>query len=185
MVSKKISNKDNLMLLGYDRSQDYMEKSDVGNGAWVLVKCKIPVDEMVRPQIYGIYWAIPHKDKYNRQMCKIYTPQEVCLLNYEYTVISEERLQEYREDGYYLKDFGIREKEPLNMKLILKGRSLCEEEREIIWSLMLDGLTEQQACEEYYYSHHTDYEHRGCCYLPTPDLLEQIIAVFGENGIAG
>lgn len=185
MARTKISGADELKCIGYDRSQNYVKSSDVGGGAWVLVKCKIPVEERVRPQTYGIYWAIPHKDRYDRQMCKIYTPEEVCLLNYEYTVISEEHLQDYREMGYYLRDFGIDKAEPLNMSLITKGRSLCEEEREIIWGLQLDGLTEQQACEEYFYSHHTDFEHKGCCYLPTPELLEQIIAVFGENGIAG
>ena len=181
----KINGADALLCMGYDRSLDYVKRCDVGLGSWVLVKCKIPVEERVRPQIYGIYWAIPHKDRYNRQMCKVYTPEEVCLLNYEYTVISEERLQEYRDMGYYLKDYGIDKTEPLNLELINSGRSLCEEEREIIWALMLDGLSEQQSCEEYYYSHHTSFEHRGCCYLPTPELLEQIVAYFGENGIAG
>ena len=174
-----------LLSIGYDRSQDYVKRCDVGGGAWVLVKCKIPVEERIRPQTYGIYWAIPHKDKYNRQMCKIYTPEEVCLLNYEYTVISEDRLQEYRDMGYFLKDYGIKGVEPLNLELILAGRSLVEEEREIIWAFMLDGLSEQQACEEYYFLHHTNFEHRGCCYLPAPELLEQIVAYFGENGVAG
>ena len=174
------------MAFGYDRSQGYRKECDVGGGAWVLVKCKIPVAENIRPKTYGIYWAIPHtEDKGKRQMCKIYTPQEVCLLNYEYVVISEERLQEYREFGYYLRDFGIDKSEPLNQRLLENGRHLCEEEREIICALQLDGLTEQQACEEYFYSHHTNYEHRGCCYLPTPELLKEIVCWFGENGIAG
>lgn len=173
------------MLMGYDTSQNYRKECDVGSGAWVLVKCKVPVEERIRPQTYGIYWAIPHKDRYNRQMCKIYTPEEVCLLNYEYTVIPEERLQLYREDGYYLKEYGIDKSEPLNLKLLEQGRSLCEEEREVIMALQLDGLTEQQACEEYFYSHHTDFQNKGCCYLPTPELLELIVSYFGENGYAG
>lgn len=107
------------------------------------------------------------------------------MLSYEYSVISEERLKEYKEKGYYLRDYSIEKEEPLNMKLIEQGRSLSEEEREIIWALQLDGLTEQQACEEYFYSHHTNFEHKGCCYLPTEELLKKIVAVFGQNGIAG
>lgn len=167
------------------RQFDYKKEKDVGSGAWVLVKCNIPVDKAVRPQIYGIYWALPAEDSFGRQKVKIYTPTEVCLLNYEYTVISEEHLNEYKKMGYYLRDYSLPKDEPLNMTLIQKGRSLTEEEREVIWALQLDGLSEQQACEEYFYSHHTDFEHKGCCYLPTKELLDQIIAVFGEKGIAG
>lgn len=170
--------------LGRENS-DYREDRDVGSGSWVLVKCRIPVDESVRPQTYGIYWAIPKEDSYGRQKVAIYTPLEVCLLNHEYTVISDERLKLYIEDGYYLVNYGINNAEPLNMKLLEEGRSLCEEERDVIRALMLDGLSEQQACEEYYYSRHTDRENMGCCYLPTDELLAQIIGVFGEDGIAG
>ena len=157
----------------------------VGSGSWVLVKCKIPVDEKVRPQVYGIYWAIPKEDAYGRQKVAIYTPTEVCLLNHEYSVISEEKLKLYIEDGYFFKDWGIGNNKPLDRELIEEGRSLCEEERDIIRALMLDGLSEQQACEEYYHFHHTDTENLGKCYLPTDDLLKLIIGVFGENGIAG
>ena len=161
-------------------------EKNVDSGSWVLVKCKIPVDEKVRPQIYGIYWAIPKEDIYGRQKVAIYTPTEVCLLNYEYTVISDERLKVYIEDGYYLYDCRSQvAKKPLDMNLIENGRSLCDEEREIIMALMLDGLTEQQACEEYYYTHHTDDEKIGLCYLPTDELLKQIISAFGEDGIVG
>lgn len=163
----------------------FKSDKDVGSGAWVLVKCKIPVDEKIRPQTYGIYWAIPKEDSYGRQKVAVYTPTEVCLLNHEYSVISEERLKLYIEDGYYLKDFAIGNAEPLSQELIEQGRSLCEEERDIIRALMLDGLSEQQACEEYYHFHHTDKENLGKCYLPTDELLEIIICAFGENGIAG
>lgn len=38
----------------------------------------------------------------------------------------------------------------MNTELIEKGRALCEEERETIWGEQLDGLTETQACEEYF-----------------------------------
>ena len=172
------------MKWGYDGTE-YKKHCDIGSGAWVLIKTKIPVDENVRPQTYGIYWAIPHADPYNRQMVKIYTPQEVCLLNHEYTVISEERLQECKEMGYFLNDIKAKYKEPLNFDLVEKGRSLCEEEREIIWALQVDGLTEQQACEEYFFTHHTDTQNINICYLPTQELLKQIVAVFGKYGIPG
>lgn len=162
----------------------YIEKSVVG-GSWVLVKCKIPVDEKVRPQTYGIYWAIPKDDIFGRQKVAIYTPTEVCLLNHEYTVIDEERLKLYIEDGYYLHDCKSQVKAPLDINLIENGRTLCDEERDIIRALMLDGLTEQQACEEYFFSHHTNKENIGLCYLPTDELLKQIVSVFGEYGVAG
>lgn len=163
----------------------FRKDKDIGGGAWVLVKCKIPVDENIRPQIYGIYWAIPKEDSYGRQKVAVYTPTEVCLLNHEYTVITDDRLKVYIEEGYFLKDYKINNLVPLNREIIEEGRSLCEEEREIIYALMLDGLTEQQACEEYYFSHHVDNSNIGLAYLPTAEMLKQFIAVFGENGIAG
>ena len=172
------------MKWGYDGTE-YKKDRDIGNGAWVLVKCKIPVAENVRPQTYGIYWAIPHEDKYKRQMVKIYTPQEVCLLNYEYTVISEQRLEEYKAAGYFLNEICTNYKEPINVDFLEKGRALCEEEREVIWALQLDGLTETQACEEYFLSHHTDAQNINICYLPSQETLKEIITCFGENGIAG
>lgn len=166
-------------------SRSYRKECDVGSGAWVLVKCKIPVSENERPQTYGIYWAIPAPDTYGRQKVRIYTPYEVCLLNWEYKVISEERLQEYKECGYYLRDYGVPKSDPLTMKLVEKGKHLTEEEREIIFALQLDGLSEQQACEEYFLSHHNDYEKKGYCYLPDADTLSVIEACFGKNGIPG
>lgn len=167
------------------KNHTHYSDKNVESGSWVLVKCRIPVDEKVRPQIYGIYWAIPKEDLYGRQKVAIYTPTEVCLLNHEYTVISKEKLQLYIEDGYYLHDCGTTNKKPLDRNLIEQGRSLCQEEREIIDALMLDGLTEQQACEEYFYTHHVDGDNIGLCYLPTDELLKQIVAVFGENGMPG
>lgn len=172
------------MKWGYDGTE-YKKQCDIGSGSWVLIKTRIPVDERFRPQTYGIYWAIPHEDRYKRQMVKIYTPHEVCLTNWEYTVISDERLQEYKEMGYFLNEINAKYEEPLNINLIEKGRSICEEEREIIWALQVDGLTEQQACEEYFFTHHTDAQNISVCYLPTPELLKQIVACFGENGIPG
>ena len=169
---------------GYDGTER-REDHNIGSGSWVLIKSRIPVDERVRPQTYGIYWAIPHEDRYGRQMVKVYTPEEVCLLNYEYAVISEERLEEYKAMGYHLKECNAKYSEPLNLELLEAGRSLCEEEREIIWALQLDGLTESQACEEYFLSHHTEADNINLCYLPDQETLKEIEAVFGKYGIAG
>lgn len=179
-----MKNSASYFMRGCDPSLTHRKECEVCGGEWVLIRRSIPVDEKIAPQVYGIYWATPAEDSFGRQKVKIYTPTEVCLLNYEYTVISEERLQEYIEMGYFLKDYEIGKEEPLNIELIEKGRSLCDEEKEIIHALMLDGLTEQQACEEYYYTHHTDGSNSGRCYLPTPELRQQIEAVFGKYGMS-
>lgn len=46
---------------------------------------------------------------------------------------------------------------------------------------MLEELTEQQACEEYFLTHHADYRNTEICYLPTPEILVEARAVFGER----
>lgn len=177
---------DQMFSFGYDPSRRHMDEKDIGSGSWVLIKSRIPVSDDVRPVTYGIYWAIPHDDPHGRQAVKVYTPAEVVLLNYEYTPISEERLQMYREDGYELHEVAVnRETDPLTLSLMEKGRSLCEEEREIIYALQLDGLDERQACEEYFMSHHTDDENIGICWLPSNELYEVIVSVFGTSGLRG
>lgn len=169
-----------------DPSSIHMKDKEIGSGSWVLIKTTIPVSEYMRPKTYGIYWAIPAEDKYGRQKVKVYTPHEVCLLNYEYTPISDERLKEYRELGWFMVDTRAkRHMTEMEMKMLEYGRSLCEEEREIIWALQLDGLSETQACEEYYLSHHTDDENIGICFLPTEEILSEIVAWFGKNGVPG
>jgi hypothetical protein len=69
----------------------------------------------------------------------------------------------------------------MNMKLIDDGRNLCEEEREVIWALQLDGLDEEQACEEYFLSRHTDRNNYTICYLPTPQMSAELYLVFGDR----
>lgn len=174
-------------LIPTDPSQIIDEKKDIGAGSWVLIKTRIPVAENVRPVTYGIYWAIPvTNDPYKRQMVKVYTPQEVCLLNYEYTPLTEERVQVYRELGYFMRETpAVYQNTPLELQSLEQGRSLCEEEREVIWALMLDGLSEVQACEEYFATHHTDASNISICFLPTEELLNEIVQVFGEFGVAG
>jgi len=51
---------------------------------------------------------------------------------------------------------------------------LSEEERECIWAFQLDGLTEMQACEEYFLSRHVDYNNANICYLPNRKLQKQL-----------
>ena len=159
----------------------HYEESDVGSGAWVLITRTIPVSKEIAPQVYGIYWATPAQDSFGRQKVQVYTSEMVCLLNYEYAVLSNERLQEYKEAGWTLQEASAPPNTGLNIKLIEKGRALCSEERDIIDALMLDGLTEQQACEEYYYTHHTNNEHMGTCFLPSPQMREEIENIFGKR----
>lgn len=165
---------------------DYREDRDIGGGSWVLVKTKIPVSESVRPMTYGIYWAIPAYDSFGRQKIKVYTPEECCLLNYEYIVLTEEMLDMYRRFGYYLHETGAKESaDPMTLKIVEAGRSLVEEEREIIYALMIDGLDETAACEEYFMTKHTDTSNISICYLPTEELLDELVFAFGEDGIPG
>lgn len=173
-------------ITGIIEPEDYREDRDIGNGSWILVKTRIPVAEEVRPVTYGIYWAIPAYDSFGRQKIKVYTPQECCLLNYEYIVLDDEKLEKYKSLGYYLHETAAKAaKDPMTMKLLEKGRSLCEEEREVIWALQLDGLEETAACEEYFLSKHTDESNIGICYLPSEETLAELVYWFGEDGIEG
>lgn len=164
----------------------YNESKDVGFGAWVIILRKVPVQKP--PVLYGIYWAVPYKhrrecgveqdkkereligvDENGRQCCLIYAPHQIKVFPQEISILSEERLQEYRDNGWELHETNADVTIPLNRSLLEQGRTLCEEEREIIMSLMLDGLTEQQACEEYFFTHHTDYDNTSICYLLPKD----------------
>lgn len=163
---------------------DYEPSRDVGEGSWVMVKCTVPVEESVRPKVYGIYWAVPERDPGNRQKVKIWTPDEVCLLNYEYIVVSDEMLEIFKDGGYSLVELGDTPRSIASLELLEQGRNLCEEEREIIWAYQLDGLTEQQACEEYFFSRHTDESNKGLAYMPNKNALAMMVWYFGEDGVA-
>lgn len=181
------------------------ERTLITAGNWVMIIKSLPVSDAVAPQLYGIYWAVPFvregraaiKDKpgatgteiktligvdeYGRQCAKIYTPHEVKIFPDEYSILTPERLEEYKQAGWYLQEINAKAEQPLNMEIINDGKALVEEEREIIWALMLEGLTEQQACEEYFLTHHTDYQNTNICYLPTQEILAEALAVFGER----
>lgn len=169
--------------LGYDPNMEHREEMDVKSGSWVLVTRTIPVMAGARPLLYGIYWGVPNDDKYGRQTCRIRTTEDVVLLNHEFTVIDEERLNEYREMGWELDNVKntSADHKALNMELIEKGKALCEEEREIVFALQLDGLTEEQACEEYFFSRHTDDSNYTICFLPSMDVRSQLYDYFGSS----
>ena len=164
----------------------YDETKDIHSGTWVIILKKIPVQNP--PTLYGIYWAVPYKhrricgvgqdkkereltgvDENGRQCYLIYAPHQIKIFPQEISILSEERLQEYRDNGWELHETNADATVSLDRNLLEQGRTLCEEEREIIMSLMLDGLTEQQACEEYFFTHHTDYDNTGICYLLPKD----------------
>ena len=86
----------------YDQNMEYFEECEVNSGAWVLITRQIPVDERCKPHLFGIYWGIPKQDRFDRQVCVVHTTEDVTLLNHEFTVIDDERLKVYREEGWEL-----------------------------------------------------------------------------------
>lgn len=87
---------------GCDSREHRDERTLITEGKWVIIIKSVPVSEFARPQLYGIYWAVPYvregkagvKDKtgqyigeeikqlvgvdeYGRQCATIYTPEEV------------------------------------------------------------------------------------------------------------
>ena len=165
----------------YDANMEYNKENDVESGAWVLITRQVPVEEKCKPHLFGIYWGIPKQDSYDRQVCVIHTTEDVTLLNHEFTVIDDERLRIYREEGWELRENNAAADTGLNTEMIERGRALCEEEREVIWALQLDGLTETQACEEYFLTKHTDYNNFSICYILNKEVFAQCVAVFGER----
>ena len=163
----------------YDLNMEFSKECDVKNGSWVLITRRIPVEERARPHLYGIYWGIPKQDRFDRQVCIVHTTEDVTLLNHEFTVIDEEKLKMYREEGWELHETNARTTAPLNTELIEKSRDLTEDEREIIMALQLDGLTESQACEEYFLTKHTDYNNYAICYIPNREVYRELVAIFG------
>ena len=163
----------------YDPNMEYSQRCDVGSGAWVMVTRTVPVAEYCRPQLFGIYWGVPFQDRFDRQVCVIHTQSDVTLLNHEFSVISEEQLQLYREEGWEIHETGAGEECGMNMELIEKGRELSDDEREMIWALQLDGLNETQACEEYFLGKHTNYNNFSISYLPRKEVFEECVSIFG------
>lgn len=163
----------------YDVNMEYQQEADVQSGAWVLITRQVPVAEECKPHLFGIYWGIPKQDNFDRQVCVIHTTEDVTLLNHEFSVVDDESLKIYREEGWELHETGAKVQSGMNMELIEKGRALSEEEREVIWAFQLDGLSEEQACEEYFLTKHTDYNNFSICYIPREEVFKQCVAVFG------
>lgn len=184
------------------------EKKLITTGNWVIIIKTPQVTKSAQPVLYGIYWAVPYirigkagklnnnkfydssetetkqligVDEYHRQCALIYTPEEVRIFTDEYSVLSEEKFKNYKSIGWYMQEINAKAKCAMNLELINKGRSLTEEEREIIWAFMLDGLSEQQSCEEYFLTHHTEYDNTDICYLPTQDIINDLYNVFGDK----
>jgi len=169
------------------------ENKLVYNGSWIMVIQPIPTK--VKPVVWGIYWATPCNesinfdgfDKYGRYKVEIMVTDEqqnihtVGLFPHEYIRLDEVLFQELLDtNGYILNNLGFSpRKTPINLELIEKGRSLTEDERAIIWSLQLDGLTEHQACEEYFYSRHRPEENPTIWYCPTDEFAEFMENQFG------
>jgi len=176
-----IKQKQNKLFNHYDSEKEHFVETDVINGSWVLVIRNIPVSS--KPILFGIYWGVPNYDNFGRQTCKIRTSEDIVLLNHEFTVISEPRLQEYRLKGWELSNTPNTSEphQQMSMQLIEKGKDLCLEEREIIMSLMLDGLTESEACEEYFLARHTDESNYTICYMPSESIREELNSTFGNR----
>ena len=168
----------------YDPTMEYEKHADVKNGSWILIIRTIPIIDSAKPILYGIYWGIPSIDKYGRQICKIRTTEDVTLLNHEFAVIDESKLESYKSEGWELskvENTNASDHKGLTLELLEKGRDLCEDERDIVRALQLDGLTETQACEEYFFSRHTDDSNYHICFLPREDVRQELYSAFGER----
>jgi len=163
----------------------YNANTDVGNGSWIFIRNLPALHKSICPVLFGIYWAVPitgfdefGKDKFGRYAVKIRTSEDIVLFSDEYSVLSEKRLEEFKQAGWSLYETqGLHH--PLNLELLQKGRSLVEEERECVWAFMLDGLTEQQACEEYFFTKHIDSNNSNIYYKPSVEILAEAYSVFG------
>lgn len=104
----------------YDPNMEHFEECEVNSGAWVLITRQIPVDERCKPHLFGIYWGVPKQDRFDRQICVIHTTEDVTLLNHEFTVIDDERLKVYREEGWELHENMASTDTGMNTELIEK-----------------------------------------------------------------
>jgi len=185
-------------------------EQNIGFGSYIMVKTLLPVPESKRPKIWHIYWAKPNSDSrnndgydrfgrygieiqmpytYRARIDRIYVADEdttalerVVLFPAEYIIITEAKLKEYISFGYAPMDtFFAAKEETLSLKLLEKSKSLCEEERHIIMALQLDGLTENQACQEYFLYSHDQGAPDTLMYVPSAELLTEIVNAFGEG----
>lgn len=168
----------------YDPNMEYKKYADVKNGSWILIIKTVPISKEARPILYGIYWGIPKEDKYGRQTCRIRTTEDITLLNHEFVVIDEDRLELYKQEGWELarvENVNPLNHQALSLEILEQGRDLCEDERDIVRALQLDGLTETQACEEYFFSRHTDDSNFLICFIPNESAMRELEYMFGEE----
>jgi hypothetical protein len=167
----------------------------VGGGAWIMVTNPPPTNPT--PVAFGMYWAVPCKeslnydgyDKYGRYKVEILMKDPeaegqfhaVGLFVTEYMVVHEGMFREFMEEGYFdLQQLSLTTEDSMNVELIERGRALVEEERESIWALMLDGLTESKACEEYFLGRHVERDNAQIWYRPIPEFAEYMEDTFGR-----
>lgn len=173
----------------YDSRMIHDSSKDVGSGSWIMITKTPPVEKRVAPQAFHIYWATPvmgrnkeaGKDTYGRQAVVVHTLDEVTLFPDEYSLLDDDKLQVYKSEGWFMLETRAKVNVPFNMEIIGQGRDLVEEEREVIWALMLDGLNEQQACEEYFLTKHIDANNSNIMYAPPSDVLDSLVSTFGNR----
>lgn len=171
------------------------ESSKVINGSWIMVTRTLPIQEHVRPKTYSIYWATPCKesksndgfDKFGRYKVDIHVVntingnlERVCLFPEEYSVVTQERLSTYIQEGWTVQHTDYKD-ENLNLELLEQSRTLTEEEREVIMAYQVDGLTESQACEQYFKGRFLDYSGKTIYYEMPEEYREEIEGVFGKR----
>ncbi|MNP04941.1 hypothetical protein D3C76_968800 [compost metagenome] len=184
------------MSLEEQGAYDPSENKLVGSGAWVCVFAHVPVNEDVKPIRWAIYWAVPCKDSKNhdgfdpsgRYKVDVIVKhrqhdayETVSMFPHEYVIIPQDHLDRELELGHYLlQQLHYSSGEAMDLKLIEEGRALVEEERELIWALQLDGLTETQACNEYFFSRHVNKENHNIWYMPCEAMINELDSIFGE-----
>lgn len=161
---------------------------DVENGTWVLITKYIPVSKECRPVRWGVYWGLPisedGRDARGRTGCRVlHAKESVIVFQDEYIIPTEETLSALKEDGWFVKEIGAASSNPPTLEYIEKSRTLCEEEREIIMALQLDGLSEEQACTEYFGGRYADTANVSICYLPPEGKGEMLTDMFGNIGV--
>ena len=173
------------------------EGREIGGGGWVCVIKPPGVDERFRPVKYNVYWAIPYSmsknydgyDQYGRYKVELLMKdsldsamyEKVCLFPHEYVVFKQEDLDMCVAEGELtLQVVGLQSNdEPMNMELLQEKLKLTPDERDIIDSMMLDGLDEIYACQEYFYTKHIDVNNRNIFYAPTQELKRILTNQFG------
>lgn len=174
-------------------------EKEVGSGAWIMVIDVPPVSKEFAPLLGGIYWAIPCRDSLNfdgygkdgqyRVETLVRSREDERKVEYlglfptEYVVVPESILNEYVEEGAYAMMLNnVSVEEEVDLELIQQGRDLTEDERGIIWALMLDGVSEHTACTIYFKGRHTEKDNLNTWYKPCEEQVEDVKTLVQEYG---